>query len=64
MRGGIPDFIYDALDKVSNEECAKPDDKVDVQKLTDTVVGLAAQLDSAFKEVVKFEPTVYEPYSR
>lgn len=63
MRGGIPDFIYDALDKVSNEECAKPDDKVDGQKLTDTVAGLSAQLDSAFKEVGKFEPTDYEPYS-
>ena len=62
MRGGIPDLIYDALDKVANEECEKPEDKVDFQRFTDSLKSVSAQLDNAFNEVVKFEPTVYEPY--
>ena len=62
MRGGIPDFIYDALDVIANEECEKPEDKVNVQRFTDSLKILSAQLDSAFNELVKFEPTVYEPY--
>ena len=62
MRGGIPDVIYDALDRIANEECEKPEDKVNVQRFTDSLKSSSAQLDSAFNEVVKFEPTVYEPY--
>ena len=62
MRGGVPELVYDGIDKVVNEECEKPEDKVDLQRLTDSVKGMSAQLDSAFKEIVKFEPTVYEPY--
>lgn len=62
MRGGIPEFIYETLDQVANEECEKPEDKVDVQRFTDTLKSLSAQLDSAFQEIVKYEPAVYEPY--
>lgn len=62
MRGGVPEFMYDALDKVVNEECEKPEAKVDLQRLTDSLKGLSAQIDSAFKEIAKFEPTAYEPY--
>jgi hypothetical protein len=63
MRGGVPDFIYEALDKASNEECEKADDKIDGQRLTDLVSALSAQLDSAFKEVATFEPANYAPDS-
>jgi hypothetical protein len=63
MRGGVPDFIYEALDKVANDECEKTDDKVDAQRLADTVNALSAQLDSTFKEVANFEPTAYAPES-
>ena len=63
MRGGIPDFLYDALDKIAEEECDKLEGKVDVQRFVDGLKGLSAQLDSAFKELLSFEPTVYEPYS-
>ncbi len=62
-RGGVPDFIYEAFDKVTNEECEKADDKVDGQRLADTVKAVSAQLDSAFKEIVNFEPSIYEPYT-
>ena len=62
MRGGIPEFIYETLDQIANEECEKPEDKVDVQRFTDALKSLSAQFDSAFKEIVKFEPAVYEPY--
>lgn len=61
MRGGVPDFIYEALDKLANEECEKTDDKIDAKRLAETVNALTAQLDTTFKEVANFEPTVYAP---
>ena len=62
MRGGIPEFIYETLDRVANEECDKQQGTVDVQRFITTLKTVSAQLDSAFKEIAKFEPTVYEPY--
>jgi mono/diheme cytochrome c family protein len=63
MHGGIPEFIYETLEQVASEECEKPEDKVDVQRFTDSLTRLTAQLDRAFKEIGKFEPTAYEPDS-
>ncbi len=63
MRGGVPEAAYEALDKAENEECEKPEGKVDTRRLIETIKTASAQLKSAFAELSKFEPALYEPGS-
>jgi len=61
LRGSVPEFIFDGLDKVTDDECEKPKDKHDIKRLEDTVAELSTRLDRAFAEIARFEPTVYWP---
>ncbi|HEY7646714.1 MAG TPA: hypothetical protein VH858_16855, partial [Hyphomicrobiales bacterium] len=61
LRGSVPEFIFDGLDKVTDAECEKPKDKLDIKRLEDTVAELSARLDRVFAEIARFEPTVYWP---
>lgn len=63
MRGGVPEFLFDALDKIVREECEKTEDQAKSEPLVTTLRDIAERFDSAFKELANFEPTVYEPYS-
>lgn len=61
LRGGVPEFVYEGLDKVQKAECVKADDKIDAGVIAETLTALLAQFDRVFKEIATFEPTRYEP---
>lgn len=61
MRGAVPDFVFDRLDKLSDEDCEKPQDQIDAKHVEDAVSDIAERFDTAFAEVFKFDPTIYWP---
>ncbi|WP_125461882.1 hypothetical protein [Rhodomicrobium vannielii] len=63
MRGGIPEFVFTALEKTVDDECEKPEAQVDTQRVVETINTVSTQVKSAFDAVLAFEPTKYEPSS-
>lgn len=61
MRGGVPDFAYESLEKAIMVECEKDEDDADIKPVLETVKASSAQLKSAFAALAAFEPEVYQP---
>ncbi|NJM34651.1 MAG: hypothetical protein HC850_08005 [Rhodomicrobium sp.] len=63
MRGGVPEFLFDALNKTLNAQCEASGSagQPEPERIEETLQTALAQLDRALDEIAKFEPTVYGP---
>jgi hypothetical protein len=61
MRGGLPEFIFEALSKTVNDECEAAEETGRPERIEETLRAVLARLDSALQEVAKFEPDIYAP---
>jgi hypothetical protein len=61
MRGGMPDFIFNLLERTVETECEKPADEASFKPLDDALIEATVIVERSFKEVQKFEPALYGP---
>ncbi len=61
MRAGLPEFAFNTLQSSLQKECEKLENKDGLEHLEEKLVTVTEQLDRAFAEVFKFEPTIYGP---
>ena len=61
VRGGVAWTAFDALEKTVQEECEKPEGKVNAQRLTAVIQSSLDHFKATFKEVFAHEFVAYRP---
>lgn len=62
-RGGVAWAAFDVLGPMAEQECEKPDDKINAQKLEAFIRSSLDQFRATFREVSTYEGSAYRPKS-